>query len=472
MKKKIIISILTVFLLIIAYALYACLPFAGTKGVSEDFKRNFNVKNFYSDSESGERVMMLDSGADAYFHRLSAIEQAEEQILFSSFSTHAGETTNHFFSALIKAADRGVKVKILLDAKFAWINGDNGVEDVLINHDNVELYFFNKFNFFKPYLLNISMHDKFLCVDDKILIFGGRNVGDKYYDYEGYGGRYSYDREVLVYNADGKVDSGRATEQVKSYFKTLTDNKLCYKKEKISEKRAKNAEITEQNLLASYSRYFAEHIENKLPDYTAITYPVNRITLITNPVNGKKKEPWVAYQLLQLALDNDKALIQSPYTVLTKKHLKILKDLCGKTDVTLLTNSMGSTPNLPAFSNYYLKRDNVLKTGINIYEYQGAGASIHAKSVLIGDRFTAVGSFNLDERSIHLDTESMLVIDSKPFAEAAYDCLENYLDKSLKVNADGSYQAKEGVPELPVSTGKKVKYSLVGFFLQPFVYLL
>ena len=86
MKKKIIISILTVFLLIIAYALYACLPFAGAKGVSEDFKRNFNVKNFYSDSESGERVMMLDSGADAYFHRLSAIEQAEEQILFSSFS--------------------------------------------------------------------------------------------------------------------------------------------------------------------------------------------------------------------------------------------------------------------------------------------------------------------------------------------------------------------------------------------------
>ncbi len=468
-KKRIILGvILSVVALLLVYVLCAWLPYVGEKDVSEEFKRSFSAEKFYSNGQSGERVMLLDDGADAYFYRLNIIEQAQDEIIFTTYATYKGESTSNYFGALIKAADRGVKVKILLDGKFGYSGGSGGIDRVMESHENIEVYYFNPFNFFKPQALNVSMHDKFLIIDNRYLILGGRNVGDQYYDPAKYGGKYSHDREVLVYNPDNAAAEGRAVTQVREYFKSLTKSKSAKLKrakanKKSTEKKAK--------LLSDYAKYFESNIRGKTPDYAAITLPVNKITLITNPVDGYKKEPHIFYTVMRLAKSCEKAFIQTPYTVLTKSHRRELESLCAQTKVTYLTNSFGSTPNPPAFSNYVINRKKYVAMDMDIYEYQGVNASIHAKTMLFGDRLTAVGSFNLDERSIHIDTESMLVIDGAEFTAKAYECLNGYIAQSLKVEKNGGYESGSVQP-LKVGGGKKALYYTLGFLLQPFLNLL
>lgn len=79
-----------------------------------------------------------------------------------------------------------------------------------------------------------------------------------------------------------------------------------------------------------------------------------------------------------------------------------------------LTNSMASSPNYPAFSAYSSQRAKFLATGVEIYEYQSTD-SIHGKSCVADGRISVVGSFNLDDRSLYIDTESVLIIDSPEF---------------------------------------------------------
>lgn len=461
-KKKIIIwnSIFAILILIVIYICIAITPYIRTNAVTKEYVNSLDVQKFYRDSINPlEQVMMLDDCNASFVHRLNIIEKAEREILFTSYATHYGETTKLFFASLLKAADKGVKVKIILDAKFSGMTGKGEeIKNMLIAHDNIELYLFNEINLFKPQDLNISFHDKFLVVDNKYLIFGGRNVGDKYYNPESFTKNLSLDREVLIYNKEPFANS--AIQQVKEYFSDVLEASLCNHKDKLSNKKNKKAQKLKMIYLENYEIFLSEKPEIGTLEYDHLT-PVNKITLITNPLEGRKKEPWLYYNLYLLAKNSEKMLIQSPYTILSKSNFKLLADICATTDVTLLTNSLASTPNLPAFSNYYFNRQNYLDLGLKIYEYQATTSSIHAKTILFDERLVVVGSFNFDERSIHLDTESMLVIDSPEFYQEAIEVLNLYLNQSIEVGVNNEYII-ENVKPLPVSWLKKTVYRAVG----------
>ncbi len=122
--------------------------------------------------------------------------------------------------------------------------------------------------------------------------------------------------------------------------------------------------------------------------------------------------------------------------------------------LTYLTNSACSTPNIPGFSGYLRKKGKILKTG-PVYEYMGPGP-IHAKSALVDDRFSVVGSFNLDPRSLHLDTETMLVIDSEPFNEHLGSVMEFWLDASAR-NESGRAVLPPANPQIPLQKAGIIK---------------
>jgi len=116
----------------------------------------------------------------------------------------------------------------------------------------------------------------------------------------------------------------------------------------------------------------------------------------------------------------------------------ILKTLVDKgVEIKILTNSLASNDNLEAFSGYQRDREALLKTGVNIYEFkpdaqirqkvmsqemskqleQAPIFGLHAKSMVIDDNLTVIGTFNLDPRSANLNTESVVVIPSIAIAK-------------------------------------------------------
>lgn len=119
-------------------------------------------------------------------------------------------------------------------------------------------------------------------------------------------------------------------------------------------------------------------------------------------------------------------------------------------DAKILTNSVGSSPNPIACTAYLGDRSRILNTGISLWEYQG-DHSIHAKSYVIDDRITAVGSYNLDPRSAYLDTELLLVIDSTEFTDHFKQVQDSYFQQSLKVNDRGQYEPKSNIEARPIS---------------------
>ncbi|MCD7728698.1 MAG: phospholipase D-like domain-containing protein [Clostridia bacterium] len=464
-RWSICILVATAILFTVLYICLFAIPFMGNEELTEEFTSSVNVDDYYGGGTS-ERVRLLDDPQESFTYRMNLIEQAQEEIVFSSYSTTDGNTTRIFLGALLKKADEGVSVKIVLDGKFAGLTKE--AEYAFTANENVELYIYNEASFFHPTKLNACMHDKYLIVDGEYMLFGGRNVGDFWYGDESYSGDLTLDREVFVYG--GEASDNGAISQVRDYFEQIISEDVCVLKDGLSDKKREKGENYAAELVSITEEYYSE--KSASIDYTAETVAVNKITLITNPTHAGRKEARVGYILYRLAASSDKVFLQSPYVTLDAEHLSYLTGLTQTCNVTLLTNSIGTTPNLPAYSNYYVRRKNLVESGIDIYEYQSEDSSIHAKTYLFGDRLTAIGSFNLDERSMEIDTESMLIIDGEKFQDNVKETLATYISTSLQVGEDNKYIEDKNVTETKASFIKKAVYGTAGTLLRPFVSLL
>lgn len=481
-------SLLVLFLFLAYEILFGIVPYAIPAKVSENFKQNVDVLSFYgkNNEEFVDRVRLVEEVQDSFYQRIALIESAEKTIDFSCYTIQDGVTTKYLFGAILKAANRGVQVRILLDSMMGGLKGSCAdIKLALLNHPNVKFYSYNPLNLLKPWLLNVRMHDKYMIADERIMILGGRNIGDKYFNLSGYTGEVTNDRDVLVYNTSYRGSKGKEKSsilQTREYFESILKVDLTVlNNKKISESKQKEAKAAELQVIAEYEEWRQK--EAGLEDVITIaasdreiqqhTVPTNNVTLIHNPIEGGKKDPWVLYQLLELAkIAEEYIIIQSPYTVVDNSVIKEFHEI-GKKEVRfeLLTNSLASTPNVPAFSTYLGLRKNLVETGIQIYEIQ-ATASIHGKSLLYDGRISAIGSFNFDERSIYIDTEVMLVIDSEEFASILGNQIKNYQDISLVVGQDNEYIPNDKVKELPVGGGKKLLYGAASFFFRIFQFLI
>lgn len=474
-KKKIILASIGILIsFLVLYACLAILPFSNKKEVSKFIKEDFSTQIFYGEEEGLERAKILDDPKESFYYRLSLIQEAKEEIIVSSYSTHDGRSTRVFFGALLSKADDGVQISIVLDEKFSGFTHEaKNTAYALINHPNVTLYLYNPIHIFNPLSLNACLHDKYLIIDQQFLILGGRNIGDKYYADDTYNGSISYDREVLVYNPLGLDSKESAITQTKHYFHQIIHEKCCKQQTHLSKQNKKKAISWQIKLMQLYQEYLQEYPKfSQKIDYRKETVSTNKITLVTNPTHNKMKEPILGYTLYQLAQEAKQIYMQSPYTILNEEHLKSFYNIKENSDCfVLLTNSIASTPNLMGYSNYYVRRKEILKTGVDIYEYQNSKDSIHAKTYLFDHRLTAIGSFNLDERSMHIDTESMLIIDSIELNLQAKEIFLQYMSQSLQVGEDNQY-IPGTMAEAETSTSKKIKYKIMGTIGRPFVSLL
>lgn len=472
--------ILYLLLLFILYMVVgAAAPFVRYKQLSEETMAEADkvVADIMGGHDAGvDRAMLLESNESALEERLRLFSMAEERIILSTFDMREGEAADDIAAVLLHKADEGVKISILIDG----FNGSFRMPGrdffyAMSSHPNIEVRRYNPLNLLTPWTSQGRMHDKYIIVDDLAYILGGRNTFDYFLgDYET--DHRSLDREVLIYNTAQGTDSRESSLwQVLDYFETVWDGGYCqifgekkglYEKASVQAERQRLAERYEE-LLAKNPELFAAY------DYGANTCITNQVTLLSGDVGIYGKEPVVLYQLKELMRRADRrVLIHTPYVVCNSYMYQALREVQQDApEAVLLLNSVENGDNFCASSDYIRNKPDVVATGITLFEYDG-GESYHGKSIIIDDDISIIGSYNFDLRSTYVDTELMLVIESREFTAELAEHMEKFEEQSRQVLPDGEYLMPEGLVIEEIPFFKKIAMRVFGFLAQGFRYLL
>lgn len=464
----------------IAYLLIgSVLIFAFPKNVSPEYAEKSNTESYYSDEVGTDRAILLDNPLESGLARLYIIENAKETLDVSYYSIQKGETPNIFLGALFDAADRGVQVNILLDGVSHGLKGARrSIIYAIANHPNMHLKLYEKLNPLLPWTINNRMHDKYIIADNKISLIGGRNIGDKYFDPVWYKKTVTNDRDVIIINySEDENNKTSAVDQMSSYFDEIWNHKHSQDvnlfTRSIYRKKAEESANSLREKADEARECYKEQFEN-VPDLYNTSLPTNKVTFIHNPIERFSKEPWVWHELVQLCKGaKDSVFIQSPYIVPSKKMVKgfVSKEDIENKNITFLTNSLASTPNIPAFSGYQNYRKKIVDQKIKILEIQTSD-SVHSKAFVIDSDMVAIGSFNLETRSAFLSTESMVVIHSEEVTEQFGKNIETYTDESLLVGEDYKYVENPNVEEREVNLLKVILIKVLAVPLRLFDYML
>ena len=438
------------------------LPYVWKRRLPADWQEGVDPAAYYARAgETGvDRVALIETPQQSLEVRLQLIARAQRRLDIAYYAVKLGESTDQLLAALLEAADRGVQVRLLLDGLAShWGGAGEELARALASHPNIELRWYNPVSVFKPWTYNGRMHDKYILVDDRLLLLGGRNVGDMYFGAAGYDGALTLDRDVLVFNTafDRPGERESVLFAVEGYMQSVWDSPSC----RPAPDRPTDGSRAQQARL----RQLAEGLRRAHPAWWQAqpaqadwerTVATGRVSLITNDITIGPKAPRVGYVLDQLLLGaRERVVLQSPYLVPDSALWNLLNGL-GERGIAcdILTNSTATSPNFPAFSVYLSARREIVGTGARVYEYQGPD-SLHAKSYVVDGRLSLVGSYNLDPRSRYIDTEMMLVIDSVPFSQTLLETMDGYRQRALLVEEDGQY-APADLPPAPVPWLKRV----------------
>lgn len=432
-------------------------------------------------------ILLLDQGRDAFRYRAALIDAAERAIDLQYFIWNDDRTGNYLAARLLAAAERGVRVRLLLDDFHAV--GNDSVIPALNAHPNVEVRVFNPFGQRKGLerwlellldlaRLNRRMHNKALVVDGAAAIVGGRNIGDEYFDLRD--DRAFLDRDLLV--------AGRVVTDMEQAYDSYWNSDWSYPLESLMEKSP------------SASASEALHAELRAREQPDIPVPVNPsqslamiqsaagdfiwapVELVVDRVpetdtgSGRPKE--VALHLAELIRQADSdILIESAYLVLGEPGLSMIGDAVQRgVRVRALTNSLASNDLVPNHAAYVRRRTQMLRAGMELNELMpypedcaklapearacemGGKLGLHTKSVVFDADTTFIGSFNVNARSVFLNTEMGLLIHSRELASRLHAAVEPKLESgsSWRVTLEDSGQ---GVMWSGRSGGRERRYS-------------
>ena len=378
-----------------------------------------------------ERAAVIEENADAFEWRLKLIDAAKDSVSFVTYQFREGESTTRLAAALKRAAERGVKVRIIVD----------GFNDVLRMEGKtffravaavpgIEMKIYNRPSLLAPWTCNARLHDKYFIVDDLAYIIGGRNTHDGFF-LENDNGLRNYDREALIYNvAHTDVSPYPAGgEDVASIYGLIDYFNRMWESREVEPFRVGLSKPTSRKIQAEFERW--EEFSPDLPTMpdpdaalSAGTLQIDRVTILTGEIGTGGKQPLIWNELVTLCASAEKrVLIQTPYILFSRDMYRdVEKIVASGAEVTMLTNSVLNTDNKFAPPDYLYHQDEILATGVSILEFDG-DYSTHAKTVLIDDDLVVIGSFNVDLRSTYLNTEIVAVIAGEEFQDQTEECM-------------------------------------------------
>ena len=408
------------------------------------------------DGNSGFRVIPV--GAEGFLSRMQMINAAERTLDLQYFIFRGDDTGKLLTDAVLHAADRHVRVRVLIDDG-ETVAGDEQII-ALQAHPSVEIRIFNPFAYrghvtffraieflFSASRLDYRMHNKLLVVDNSVALLGGRNIGDQYFQIDP--GSQFADDDVFA--------AGPVAQQLSSTFDEFWNNALSIPaqalftgkpqaaldeaREKLSENRQQlKADGIDYVKQIATGEPFNGMVSGRLP----LTWA--RAQLVYDSPDKRKVEKGAMMgQLMRKEVGSAASEVQSellmvtPYLVPGKDGMLLFKDLLQRNvRVRVLTNSLESATELAAHAGYMHYRIPMLNIGVDLYEIRsllgntrGSGEtaaisrfgnySLHAKMFVFDRQKIFLGSMNFDQRSMHLNTEIGLIIDSPALAQQIAD---------------------------------------------------
>lgn len=397
---------------------------------------------------TGERIACIDDNVEALVWRIRMIEAAQEEIILSTFGFGTGRAGQDMMAALLQAAKRGVTVQLLLDG---YNSGETLKDDnfcALASLPNVEVRVYNPVNLLAPWKLNFRMHDKYVIVDRQMYLIGGRNTNNLFLG--DYSDTPNIDRDILVYGSDMSGSAG----QLVAYFSEVWELSKTQRVEGTGNQEA----LTERYnyLKKTYPEAFG------FTQWQEHTMQADSVALICGQPQSSSKAPDVWKQLCGYMEQGQQVLIQTPYVICSDEMYRDLTAItAGGTSVQILTNSPETGANPFGCTDLINNRQNILNTGVTLMEYS-AGHSLHAKTILIDDSISIIGSFNMDMRSAYIDTETMLVVDCPELNAQLRQQVEQMGQECVYTAPDGTQTWGTAYQKREMSFPQNLKYTLLG----------
>ncbi|UTF61611.1 phosphatidylserine/phosphatidylglycerophosphate/cardiolipin synthase family protein [Gilvimarinus sp. DA14] len=388
-------------------------------------------------------VHLLSEGTQAFAARLALVANATQTLDVQYYLFHQDDTGNILSWALWQAAERGVRVRLLLD------DMEKRPHDFPLTyldaHPNITVRMYNPFywrggrgwqlmtDFGR---LNHRMHNKSLTADNIATIVGGRNVGDEYFAAN----------QVVNFGDMDALLFGPAVVKVSNQFDAYWNSELVYPLALLHEDSQSSGDKRRADASVETA---LEHLENSSYSDALVETAVGEkikdgsLPMIWAPVQIWADTPDLALmdakdsgdalvinRLMQMFSSAEQELfLVSPYFVPRDSGTELLTRKASEgLSVTVITNALAATDVVAVHSGYAKKRDDLLRAGVKLYEVKArpnvdpkawsisSSSSLHAKTFVVDQRWVFVGSFNLDPRSAWLNSEMGVLIDSPDLA--------------------------------------------------------
>jgi len=455
-----------------ALTLHAATPFTDSPfGPAVAAASQATVKG---DPSKGNRLMIVSGGYDALLLRVHLIRQARVSIVVQTFIWTNDECGRLLMCELIEAARRGVKVRIIADHLVSAQDPEMTAFLATV-HPNLEIKHYRPaLNRMKPTMLetaiaslrsfhgvNQRMHNKLMVFDGAIMLTGGRNIENTYYDHST---ELNFrDRDVLAVGPVAQ-EAQASFELFWTYRHSVASAELADVKAVIDRGKfrryATRADYDFGGFFTTLDRE-AEDKELIGARFVVRLSPVQKVAFISDEPGkstGFFSRTARITRELRHTLEQAKTSIvmQTPYLVLSKPARRLFRELQAANPglrIRVSSNSFASTDNLLAYSaNYRLRNSYVEDLHLLVHEFKPRPAAmpdlftqcrvmeqlaadritagrqarmpflcLHAKSLVVDDRVAFVGSYNLDPRSENLNTEVGLLVEDPAFARQLHE---------------------------------------------------
>jgi putative cardiolipin synthase len=404
------------------------------------------------DGNSGFRILTV--GVDGFLARAQMIDAAEKTLDLQYFIFRGDETGRLLAGKLLQAANRGVRVRLLIDDG-ATVADDEQII-ALDAHPAIEIRIFNPFSYrghrqslriteflFNHSRLDYRMHNKLLVADNALALIGGRNIGNQY---------FQMDPESQFADDDVFV-AGPVAAKLSATFDEFWNSAFAIPAEALRHGKPLSSESAERPerprealaplqapgidyvaRLASGEPY-AGLISGRLPLVWAPAQVVFDSPDKKNVESGHRAGALMTRSVVAAAREvQSELLMVTPYFIPASEDLRLLQDMRDRhVRVRILTNSLESNPDPVSHAGYQRYRVPLLEDGVELHEVrsqlestQGSGQtaavsrygtySLHAKLFVFDRKRLLIGSMNFDQRSKRLNTEVGLIIDSPELA--------------------------------------------------------
>jgi len=400
---------------------------------------------------------LINEGREAFAVRTALAEVAEQSIDAQYFLWDGDAVGTILLHRLMRAATRGVRVRLLVDD--LYVKGRDVAISTLAAHPNVDIRLYNVFggrnrlslgrrlDFLLEFgRLNHRMHNKLFVVDNQVAVMGGRNIADAYFGVD----------PKLNYRDMDIVAAGPVVRRLSAGFDAYWNSRAVVPIGSLrgppSSREVNRAyeglEAKTARLLASFPYALETDASRILERMRALTE-----TLVWAPCDVVWADPErgpsqstdgessaVAMKLGSLIETTQVELVTASPYVVTENDMPLVRRLRARGVATrLLTNSLASTDEPPAYAAFARDRRRMLQEGVDLYEIRPDAASrriytadpagqhrlaLHAKLAVLDRQTVYIGSFNLDPRSRVINTEVALLVYSAPLAEQMLELLE------------------------------------------------